>query len=139
VTAATQQSANALYLLRTVPGIGKILRLVLLYEIHDIQRFPRVQDFVSSCRLVTCAKESAGTRDGTSGAKSGNASLKWAFSEAAVLFLRNNPAGQQSLARLAKTHGQGTALTVLAHTLARAIDCLLKRETAFDVDKFFNE
>jgi transposase len=82
-----------------VPGIGKILRLVLLYAIHTIDRFPRVQDFVSYCRLVTCAKESAGKRYGTSGAKIGNAYLKWAFSEAAVLFLRTNPAGQKYLAR----------------------------------------
>jgi transposase len=37
-----------------IPGIGKILALVLLYEIHDIDRFPRVQDFVSYCRLVGC-------------------------------------------------------------------------------------
>ena len=91
---AKQHDANTLYLLRTVPGIGEILSLVLLYEIHDIQRFPRVQDFVSYCRLVTCARESAGKRYGTSGTKIGNAYLKWAFSEAAVLFLRTNPAGQ---------------------------------------------
>src|SRR3989442_624207 len=43
---AKQHNAQTLYLLRTVPGIGEILSLVLLYEIHDIQRFPRVQDFV---------------------------------------------------------------------------------------------
>jgi transposase len=49
---AKHHNANTLYLLRTVPGIGEILSLVLLYEIHDIQRFPRVQDFVSYCRLV---------------------------------------------------------------------------------------
>lgn len=85
---ATHHDATTLYLRRTVPGIGDILRLVLLYAIHDIQRFPRVQDFVSYCRLVTCAQESAGKRYGTSGTKIGNASLKWAFSEAAVLFLR---------------------------------------------------
>ena len=47
VQTAKQHDANTLYLLQTVPGIGKILRLVLLYEIHDIARFPRVQDFVS--------------------------------------------------------------------------------------------
>jgi len=97
--AAKQDNANTLYLLRTVPGIGEILRLVLLYEIHDIQRFSRVQDFVSYCRLVKCAKESAGKRYGTSGTKIGNAYLKWAFSEAAVLFLRNNPHGQKYLPR----------------------------------------
>ena len=66
---------------------------------HDIERFPRVQDFVSYCRLVKCAKESAGKRYGTSGTKIGNAYLKWAFSEAAGLLLRPHPAGQKSLAR----------------------------------------
>src|SRR5256884_1231943 len=30
--------------LQSVPGIGQILALVLLYEIQDITRFPRVQD-----------------------------------------------------------------------------------------------
>jgi transposase len=133
---AKQHNANTLYLLRTVPGIGEILSVVLLYEIHDIQRFPRVQDFVSYCRLVKCARESAGKRYGTSGAKIGNAYLKWAFSEAAVLFLRNNPAGQKYLARLEKKHGKGKALTVLAHKLARAVSYMLKRETAFEMPLF---
>jgi transposase len=136
--AAKQHDANALYLLRTVPGIGEILSLVLLYEIHDIQRFPRVQDFVSYCRLVKCAKESAGKRYGTSGTKIGNAYLKWAFSEAAVLFLRANPAGQKYLSRLEKKHGKGKALTVLAHKLARAVYYMLKRNTAFDMHTFLH-
>jgi transposase len=99
VSTAKAHEAQTFYRLRSIPGVGKILALVLLYEIHDINRFPRVQAFVSSCHLVKCAKESAGTRYGTSGNKSGNAYLKWAFSEAAVLCLRNHPAGQQYLAR----------------------------------------
>jgi transposase len=135
---AKQHHTNTLYLLRTVPGIGEILSLVLLYEIHDIARFPRVQDFVSYCRLVKCAKESAGKRYGTTGTKIGNAYLKWAFSEAAVLFLRDNPAGQKYLTRLEKKHGKGKALSVLAHKLARAVYFMLKRHTAFEMDKFLN-
>ena len=83
-------------------GIGTILSLVLLYEIHEIARFPTVQDFVSYGRLVKCAKEAPGKRLGTSGKKIGNAHLQWAFSEAAALFLRNNPAGQHYVARLEK-------------------------------------
>ena len=133
---ATHHNANTLYLRRTVPGIGEILSLVLLYEIHDIQRFPRVQEFVSYCRLVKCAKESNGKRSGTSGAKIGNAHLKWAFSEAAVLFLRDHPAAQKYLARLEKTHGQGKALTILAHKLARAVYDRLTRHTAFEMAIF---
>src|SRR5437867_8174970 len=134
---AKLHDANTLYLLRTVPGIGEILILVLLYEIHDIQRFPRLQEFVSYCRLVKCAKESAGKRYGTSGTKIGNAHLKWAFSEAAVLFLRDHPAAQKYLTRLEKKHDKGKALTVLAQKLARAVYHSVKRQVAFDREKFF--
>jgi transposase len=121
VNTAKAHDAQTFYRLRSIPGVGKILALVLLYEIHAIHRFPRVQEFVSYCRLGKCARESAGKRYGTAGAKIGHAYLKWAFSEAAVLFWRNNPTGPKYLARLAKKHGKGQALTVLAHKLARAV------------------
>ena len=133
VTTAKHHDANTLYLLHTVPGIGTILSLVLLYDIHQIDRFPRVQDFASSCRLVTCAKASAGKRSGTSGTTIGNAHLTWAFSEAAVLCLRDNPAGQTFLARLEKKQSKGKALTILAHKLARAVYDMLQHKTAFDM------
>jgi len=57
---AKLHDANTFHLLDSVPGVGKILALVLLYEIHDITPFPSVQDFVSYCRLVKSKKESAG-------------------------------------------------------------------------------
>jgi hypothetical protein len=133
---AKHHDAQTLYLLQTVPGIGKILRLVLLYEMHQIDRFPRVQDFASYCRLVKCAKASGGKRLGTSGNKMGNAHLTWAFSEAATLFLRGNEPGQKYLARLEKKHDKGKALSILAHKLARAVYGMLKRKTAFDLEQF---
>jgi transposase len=136
VQTAKQHDAHTLYVLQTVPGIGKILSLVLRYEIHDIDRFPRGQDFASYARLVKCSKESAGKRLGTSGKKIGNAHLKWAFSEAATLFLRNKLHGQKLLTRLEQKHGKGKALTILAHKLARAVYDMLKRKTAFDMETF---
>jgi hypothetical protein len=99
VPTATQHDPPTLSRRQAVPGIGTILRLVRLAAIHTIDRLPRVPDCVSSCRLVTCAKASAGKRSGTAGAKSGQASLQWACSEAAGLGLRTNPAGQTYLAR----------------------------------------
>jgi transposase len=138
VQRAKQHEANTFYRLRSIPGVGKRLALVMLYEIHDIRRFPRVQDVVSYCRLVKCAKASAGKRSGTSGAKIGKAYLNWAFSEAAVLFLRDNPAGQTYLASVEKPHGKGKALTILAHKLARAVYYRLKRDSAFDLQRFLN-
>jgi hypothetical protein len=65
----------------------------------------------------------------------GNAYLQWAFSEAAVLLLRDNPAGQKALSRLEKQHGQGKALTVLAQKLARAVSSMVRRQTACDMEK----
>jgi len=122
--------------LQSVPGIGQILALVILYEIQDITRFPRVQDFVSYCRLVKCAKESNGKRLGTSGKKIGNVHLRWAFAEAAVLFIRQSQAGKAYSANLEHHHGKATALTVLAHKLGRAVYYLLTREHAFDLKRF---
>jgi transposase len=135
---AKQHDAHTFYRLRSIPGVGKIFALVLLYAIHDIHRFPRVQDFGSYGRLVKSAKESAGKRLGTSGKKIGNAYLKWAFSEAAALCLRKNPAGQKRLARVEHKHGKGKALTILAHRRARAVYCMLKRQTAFEMEKFLH-
>jgi transposase len=122
--------------LRPVPGMGAILRLVLLAEIHAMQRFPRGQDLVAYWRLGTWAKDSAGQRYSTAGTKSGKASRKWAFSAAAGLCLRNHPQGQQYLARLEQQHGKGQALTGLAHTLARAVYHLLKRDRACALPHF---
>jgi transposase len=133
---AKGHNARAFYLLQSVPGIGEILALVILYEIHDITRFQRVQEFVSYCRLVKCAQQSAGKNYGFSGNKIGNAHLKWAFAEAAVLFLRHNPAGQKLLAQLEQKHGKGKALTILAHKLARTVYLLLRREIIFDQKLF---
>ena len=118
----------------TVPGIGNILSLVLLDASHDLDRFPRVPDVASYCRLLQCAQASAGKRLGPSGKKLGNAHLTWAFAAAAVLCLRHHPQGPKSLARVEKKHDKGKALTILAPKLARAVYDMLKRKTAFDMD-----
>ena len=135
---AKEHDAQNFCLLRSVPGIGKILSLVILYEIHDIERFPTVQDFASYARLVKCSKESAGKRYGVSGAKIGNVHLKWAFSEASVLFLRGNPKGQKYVEKLKSKHGKAKALSILAHKLGRAVYYMLKRQKAFDMNKFLS-
>jgi transposase len=124
-------------LLKSVPGIGDIIGLVILYEVYDINRFPTVQDFASYARLVKCRAESAGKTYGTSGAKIGNAHLKWAFSEAAVIFLRGNPTAKAYVNRLTKRHNKGKALSILAHKLGRAVYFILKRKEPFTMERFF--
>jgi transposase len=134
---AKQHDKHSLLLLRSILGVGPILSLVLLYEIHDINRFETVQQFASYCRLVKCSHESAGKKKGTGGAKIGNAHLKWAFSEIAILFIRYNSPAKKLVENLAKIHGKGKAISILAHKLARAIFHMLKNNKPFDQDKFF--
>src|SRR5262245_9017070 len=136
VREAKQHDGDAFHRLRSVPGIGKVLALTILYEIHDITRFDRVQEFASYARLVKCAHTSAGKTLGTGGAKMGNVHLKWAFSEAAVLYLRHAPGGKKLLGSIEKKHGKGKALSILAHKIGRAVFYMLSRGTVFSTDKF---
>jgi len=65
VRRAKQHDPQAFQRLRSIPGVGKALALMILYEIHDVRRFDRVQEFASYARLVKCAKESGGKKLGT--------------------------------------------------------------------------
>ena len=76
---AKGHDSKAFMLLRSIHGADLIIPLIILYEVHDIARFPRVQEFLSYCRLVKPTRESAGKIYGHSGGKIGNAHLKWAF------------------------------------------------------------
>ena len=123
--------------LRTVPGIGKVLALVLLYELHDVSRFATAGQFLSYARLVRCPHESAGKKLGSGGAKIGNAHLKWTFSEAACLFLRFSARAKRWKQKQAARRGAGRALAILAARLARAVYHMLRKEEAFDEDRFW--
>jgi transposase len=135
---AKRHDPRVLSVLKTVPGIGNILALVLLYEIEDITRFASVQDFVSYSRLVKCVRESAGKMSGSRNNKIGNVHLKWAFSEAACLFLRGNEPAQKYHQRLVRRHGKGKALGILSHKLGRAVYFMVKRREAFNMETFFS-
>ena len=124
-------------LLQTVPGIGEHLGLTILYEVGDINRFPTVKDFVSYCRLVKGTVASAGKIKGLRGAKLGNAYLRWAFGEAAVIAKRDHAVIGPLAQRLeAKMNGNKfKANTVLAIKLARAVYFMLKNKTVFDPER----
>jgi transposase len=128
---------QAFHRLRTIPGVGPVLALVFLYEIHDVTRFPEVGNFLSYARLVRCAHESGGKAKGSGGHKIGNAHLKWACGEAACLMLRACPAAKTWLARRTKKHGKPRALGALAARLGRCVYHLLRKKEAFDEKRFF--
>jgi transposase len=123
--------------LRSIPGVGPVLALVFLYEIHGIKRFAEVGQFLSYARLVRCSHESAGKKVGSGNKRIGNAHLKWAFGEAACLLLRESEAAKKWLARKERKSGKARALGALAAKLGRAVYHLLRKQEAFDVKRFF--
>jgi transposase len=125
-------------LLRTVPGIGPILGLTLLYEVDDIKRFPEPGHFLSYSRLVRCPHESAGKTKGSGGKKIGNAHLKWAFSEAACLMIRSCLPVKSWMQRQAKKKGKRKALSILEAKIGRCVYHLWRKQVPFDVNRFLN-
>jgi transposase len=123
--------------LRSVPGVGKILALVLLYEIHDIRRFADVGRFLSYARLIRPDHESAGKKCGFGQKKIGNAHLRWALGEAVALLVRESDQAKKWLARRQKKSGKGKALGILAAKLGRALFWMLRRKEAFNPIRFW--
>ncbi len=64
--------------------------------------------------------------------------LKWTFSEAAILFLRDSSKGKSYVEKLAKRVGKGKALSILAHKIGRATYFIMKRNDAFGENYFFS-
>ena len=74
-----------------------------------------VQNTNSQWALPQFAKKSAGKKAGPMGRKIGNAHLKWAFSEAVCLMMRELPQAKAYVERQEKQHGKGKAMSMLAH------------------------
>jgi len=121
--------------LQTIPGVGKILAMTMLYEIYSVKRFPTVGKFLSYCRLVKGSHTSDGKNYGSPGKKIGNAHLRWAFSEAVPLLKRCCPEVKAFADRVEKKHGKARAFSYLGVKLGRAVYYMLKRGEAFELKR----
>ena len=74
----------------------------------------------------------------TTGGRIGNAHLRWAFSEAAVLFLRNNKDAERYYNWLINRHGKSKALSIFAKRLGIAVYYMLKRQKPFNLNMFLS-
>jgi len=75
---------------------------------------------------------------GSKNSEIGNANLKWAFSDAACLFIRDNDMSKQYHQKLVNKYGRGKALSIIALKLARATYYILKRREPFNYDAFYS-
>ena len=106
--------------------------MTMLYEIHDIRRFPTVGKFLSYARLVKGCNSSAEKQYKPNNHKIGNPHLKWAFSEAITLLKRESTQVKAFAEKIEKRHSKARANTLLAAKLGRSVYWMWRRKTAFD-------
>lgn len=123
--------------LRTTPGIGEILALVILVETGPISRFKNAKHYASYCRKVDSRRESNGKKKGENHRKNGNQYLSWAFTEAAIYAIRFNETIKKYYQRKCNKVHKVSALNAIAHKLAAACYYILNDGVSFDVDKAF--
>ncbi len=122
---------------KTVPGIGDILGLTIMYEVGDIGRFAKVGNFASYSRCVQSRRLSNGKKKGTGNRKNGNPYLSWAFTEAAQGARRFEPLARRFYDRKNAKTNPILATRALANKIARASFYLLRDQVPFEVTKMF--
>lgn len=137
ITRHTKRTASAEFnLLRSAPGIGIMIALIILYEVDDVNRFPTVGEFCNYARLAPNDTESAGKIVGKQGRRMGNQYLKWAFTQAVVLMNRRDSPLKRYIDRLTAKKGKAKAKAIISHRLGRSVYFMLKRGQVFDIKKF---
>jgi transposase len=123
--------------LLTVPGLGKILGMTVMYETGTIDRFPHVGNFASYARAVDSGRYSNGKKKGSGNAKNGNKYLAWAFVEAVHHAWRSCETIRRFYQRKKAQRNTCVAVKAVAHKIARATYHVLKNQEDFDVTRAF--
>jgi len=123
-------------LLRTAPGIGKVLALTIMCETGDIGRFKTVRNYGSYCRTVESKHTSNGKNKGQGNRKNGNKYLSWAYSEAAFHAPRFDENVKKYLDRKLSSSHSMVAKRAVANKMARACYYVLRNQVPFDSSRF---
>ena len=133
---AKQQDACAMNILKSIPGVGNILALTILYETHTIDRFKSPARYSSYARTVKVDHSSAGKIAGIGHGKIGNPYLSWAFAEIVFQAKKNSPQIKRYFDSLLATHSKHNALARLRHHFSVAVFFMLKNKVPFDSKRF---
>jgi len=123
-------------LLKTLPGVGDILAVVIWTEIGTIERFGRAEQLASYCGLVARENSSGGKIRFGAVRRDVNVYLKWAFVEAANSAVLNaERCGYGHISRLYQRikarRGHGKAKVAVARHLSEASFWMLKKGESY--------
>jgi len=118
--------------LRSLPGIGRFLALVILAEIDRIERFPSPQKLTSYAGLVPSTYASGGRVLHGRLTKQGNQYLRWALVEAVWPAIRKSPWLRAQYERIKARHGANGAKAAVARKLCEVVWVVLKERRPYE-------
>lgn len=132
------QLTPAIQLVKTLPGVGNILSVVIASEVGSVARFPSRSHFASYAGTTPKVSASGGkTRYGRM-RQEANPFLKWAFIEAANVVARHRASptwGSRHVAqlydRIRRRKGHAIAVGAVARHLAEATYSILRKEEPY--------
>lgn len=130
------EETPTIQLLRTIPGVGKILATVIAWEIGSIDRFGSPECLASYAGTVPRVRSSGGKTYYGQVRSDTNRYLKWGLIEAANgVVLRQHRLGGIHVVRLydriRKRRGHAKAVVAVARHLAEACYWVLKKSEAY--------
>jgi transposase len=129
---------KTIQLVKTLPGVGKILSIVIEREMGCVDRFPSSENFASYAGTTPKVKGSGGKFHYGKMRKQSNNYLKWAFIEAANVIVRhrNYPGWRDKhvsrlYERIRRRKGHAVAVGAIARHLSEAAFWVLKKGEAY--------
>ena len=123
--------------LLSVPGIGRILGMVISMETGPLCRFADPGQYASYCRCVGTQRESNGKGKGKNNGKCGNPYLSWAFVEAAHFAIRYDEACRKFYERKKAKTNTMVASKALACKLSKASWHVMTKNEPYDPERVF--
>lgn len=117
--------------LRTIPGIGNILALLVRYEIDDPERFTTPGKLASYAGLVPSLYSSGGKSYYGKITKQGNRWLRWAMTEAAQVASAVSPSLGSYYQKVKARRGANTATIALARNLLEIVYYVWKEKRPY--------
>ncbi len=123
----------AMQRLKTLPGVGDILAIVLALELGDVKRFPSAEHLASYAGTVPRLHESGGRSWHGQVRTDVNRDVKWALVAAATIVVLNQENWQDKhvvvrYQRLRKHKGHAKAVVAVARHLAESTYWVLKKD-----------
>ena len=123
-------------LIKSLPGVGDILAIVIALEIGDINRFASAEHMASYCGTVPRISSSGDRTYFGRVRVDVNHYLKWAYIEAAncIALQQNKMSGRHVcvlLKRIQKHKGYAKAVVAVGRHLAEATYCILKKNQPY--------